>query len=134
MHRVFLETTFLCRGKDANYVADSLHGSGRIFLSTAKHFTFLLFVPNLTHKYKEEILTISLSQLCVFYSSWSFTNIFRYPHPGHVDQFITYFKNHWSNTKGIDARIDHIIKINNNPPQKNLYIKDCFFFQRKQHR
>lgn len=53
---------------------------------------------------------------------------FRYPHPGHVDQFITYFKNHWSNTKGIDARIDHLIKINNNQ-KKTFTLRTAFSFR-----
>lgn len=74
----------------------------------------------LTHKMQRRNTTTSLSQLFVSSSSWSLKPTFLdiTSRTFWFSYNVQYFENYWSNTEGMDTRIGHIIKINNNQKKK----------------
>ena len=99
------------------------------FQNTAKYFTFLLFVSNIfdPQKAKKKYNNLFEPIICIFQflelnqhfqistsrAFWSSYNV-------------QYFENYWSNTEGMDTRIGHIIKINNNQKKKIHKLRTAF--------
>ena len=105
------------------------------FQNTAKYFTFLLFVSNIfdPQNAKKKYNNLFEPIICIF----QFLELNQHFQISTSRTFwssyiVQYFENYWSNTEGMDTRIGHIIKINNDQ-KKNPQIENCFSSSGKQH-